>query len=200
MATPKRKVQRSARTARSTKSGTTVVREVSFATLRALLGAPLDGAAVKAALARAGTIFVPKQARGHLVVARDAGFDLLASPRDGKRGAPLAVSSITLYREGIVTPGCPPRSRADYVHRKFADVPLGLAFDSRRALLARMPMPRETWLWGTGAVPVDAPRVSYDEWTLDGLQVQVHYTDGVAAPASSADAAAQRIEVGVWEE
>src|SRR5690606_18716007 len=97
------------------------------------------------------------------------------------------------------TQGCPPRSRADYVHRQFADVPFGLAFDTRRALLARMPAPRETWRWGTGPVSVEAPRVSYDEWILDGIEVQVHYTDSVATPASSADAAAQRIEVSTWE-
>lgn len=196
MATPKRKAPRPARTSKPTVAA---AREVPFPRLRALLGKPLDGAAVKSVLARAGTIFVPTKARGNLIVARDAGFDLLASPSSGKRGASLVVLSITLYREGIATQDCPPRSRADYVHRQFADVPLGLAFDTRRALLARMPAPRETWRWGTGPVSVDAACFSYDEWILDGLQVQAHYTDSVTAPASSADAAAQRIEVSIWE-
>jgi hypothetical protein len=169
--------------------------QVPFARLRALLAKPHDDAAVKAVLARAGTIFVPKQARGQLVVAREAGFDLSLSPRDGKRGAPLLVSSICLYREGIATHGCPPRSRADFVHRQYKDAPFGLGFVARSTILARMPSARETWLWGTGAVAVDAPLVSYDEWLIDGLQLWVHYTDSVRAPASSSDAAVQYIDV-----
>lgn len=194
MPTPKRKAPRPAGTSKATLAA---AREVPFSHLRAVLGEPLDSAAVESVLGRAGTIFVPKNARGHLIVARDAGFDLLASPGSSKRGAPLVVFSITLYGEGIATQGSPSRSRADYVHRQFVDVPLGLAFDTRRALLARMPAPRETWRWGTGPVSVDAPHISYDEWILDGLEVQVHYTDSVTAPASSADAAAQRIEVRI---
>lgn len=195
MPSPKRKTPRPARTSKPTVAA---AREVPFSRLRALLGKPFDGEAVESVLARAGTIVVPKRSRGQLIVARDAGFDLLASRSSNKRGAPLVVYSITLYREGIGTPGYE-RPRADYVHRQFADVPFGLAFDTRRALLARMPRPRETWLWGKGAVRVDAPRVSYDEWILDGLQVQVHYTDSVRAPAASADAEAQRIELCIWE-
>jgi hypothetical protein len=81
------------------------------------------------------------------------------------------------------------------VHREFADVPFGLAFGTRRELLATMPVPRETWLWGTGAVAAGAPFVSYDEWILDGLEVWVHYTDRVRAPAPSADAVVEHIDV-----
>jgi hypothetical protein len=172
-----------------------VARDVTFARLRAALGEPVDGAAVKELLACAGPIFAPEKARGQLLVAREAGFDLLASPRDGKRGAPLLVASFCLYREGMATPGCPARSRADYVHQQFADLPFGLAFAARRELLAQLPAPRETWLWGTGAVAVDAPLISYDDWSLEGLHVQVHYTEGVRQPAPSADARVERIDV-----
>lgn len=169
--------------------------DLRFSRLLALLGRPLDDAAVKAVLGRAGTLFVPTKAQGRLIVARDAGFDLSLQPGGGRRGAPLQVWMVSVYAEGVATFRCPPRSRAEYVHRQFGDVPFGLAFGLRQALLARVPAPRETWLWGQGAVPVDAPLISYDEWTMDGVQVQVHYADSVTSPAAREAAAVRWIDV-----
>ncbi|MBL8920535.1 MAG: hypothetical protein JNJ54_16850 [Myxococcaceae bacterium] len=166
-----------------------------FSPLRKVLGRPLDDGAVKAVLRRAGTLFVPQKAQGRLIVAREAGFDLALQPRGGKRGAPLEVWMVCLYGEGVATARCPARSRAQYVHRQFRDVPFGLAFRLRRELLGHLPAPRETWLWGTGAVPVDAPLISYDEWTVDGVQVQAHYTDSVTTPVASADALVRWVDV-----
>lgn len=150
---------------------------------------------MKAVLGRAGALFVPPKAQGRLIVARDAGFDLSLQPRGGKRGVPLEVWLVSIYGEEVATPRCPPRSRAEYVHRQFSDVPFGLAFRPRRELLFRLPSPRETWLWGTGAVPVDAPHISYDEWTMDGVLVQAHYTESVTTPASSDEAVVRWVEV-----
>ena len=192
MATSKRKPKRPAPAPRGIKS---VSRRVPFTKLRGLLGKPIDDPAAKRVLAAAGTVFVPKIARGQLLVARDAGFDLSLSPRDGKRGAPLLVSSIVLYRDGVATPDCPPRSREDYVHRQYSDPPFALRFVARRELLSKMPTPRETWLWGTGPVAVDAPLVSYDEWSLDGLDVRVSYTISVRSPAAGADDAVEHIHI-----
>lgn len=168
--------------------------DVPFSRLLRLLGRRLDDAAVKAVLDRAGALFIPPKAQGSLIVARDAGFDLVARGGSG-RGAPLQVWMVSLYAEGVATFRCPPRSRAQYVHRQFGDVPFGLAFGPRQPLLAGVPAPRETWLWGTGAVPVDAPLISYDEWTVDRVQVQAHYTDSVTSPAAPEAAVVRWIDV-----
>jgi hypothetical protein len=137
---------------------------VRFTELRALIGLPIDDGKVAAVLARAGAKWQRPDGGQSYAVAKKAGFDLLAErPEDAKRGAPMLVHTIFMYRE------------AHDGHRQFADPPPGLAFTSRAGLLVRMPRPARSWLIGTGEVPADSPEVDHDAWTIDGVTISADY-------------------------
>jgi hypothetical protein len=137
---------------------------VRFNDLRALIGLPVDDARVSAVLARAGAKWGRPDGGQSYAVAKKAGFDLLAErPEDAKRGAPMLVHTVFMFREGHDG------------HRQFAAPPAGLSFCARAELLSTMPAPVHSWLIGDGEVPVDSPEVDHDTWHVDGVAISADY-------------------------
>jgi hypothetical protein len=139
--------------------------DVSFDDLRPLFGLAHDDPTVTAVLERAGKVTWTKPDGGQrYAVAKQAGFDILvARPRDAKRGDPMRVHTMFLYREGCSK------------HKQFAHPPYGLSYRTRAEVLAAMPKPQLTWKIGEGEVAVDTKEVSHDRWIFDGLYVSAAY-------------------------
>lgn len=139
--------------------------DVTFDDLRPLFGLASDDAKVTAVLERAGKVTWTKPDGGQrYAVAKQAGFDILvARPKDAKRGDPMLVHTMFLFREGCSK------------HAQFAHPPYGLSYGTRAEVLAAMPEPERTWRIGAGKVPVDAKEVSHDRWIFDGLYVSADY-------------------------
>jgi hypothetical protein len=138
---------------------------VPFATLRALLGRPVDDAEVTTALAGAGKVKVTSE---H-VIARDGGFDFaLAAPANAKRGTKKRLATLFLYPEG------------GNEHRQFADLPAPFSFTTRADLLAALPSPARTWRADAGDVPASTPddEVTGDTWINDGFEFSACYREG----------------------
>jgi hypothetical protein len=138
---------------------------IPFEDLRPLFGLAQDDPKVTAALARSGKVTWTKPDGGaRYAVAKQAGYDILVErPKNAKRGSPMVVHTIFLYCDGASK------------HLQFAHPPYGLAFSTRKEILASMPKPERSWIIGEGEVPLDSKGVDHDRWKLDGLHVSADY-------------------------
>jgi hypothetical protein len=123
-------------------------KKLSLATLRGLLGKPVDEA--KDALAAAGKV---KFSSDH-VVAKDAGFEIALDRPPGAKKKVL---------------------HTVFIYPAFGEVPKGFAFGTRAELLASLPPPKLTWVIGRGKVDVNSKNVSHDTWIVDGFEVLASY-------------------------
>ena len=136
--------------------------------LRPLFGLAEGDPKIAAALAKAGKVSWTKPDGGQrYAIAKQAGLDILVErPEDAKRGAPMLVHTMFLYR-----------AHDGAKRAQFAAPPYGLAFTTRTEVLRSMGPPVETWLIGKGAVPVTSPAADHDRWEIDGLNVCAEYDE-----------------------
>lgn len=143
-------------------------RDVSFESLKALLGKTIDDPAVAALLAASGRVKREKPfGTVQEVRCKDAGFDLYFYRASSDESAPRRVGAIFLYG-----------TNDNEGHRPFAAPPLGITFVPRAQMLRGCPPPTQTWKIGVGVVDVTYAQPTYDIWDVDGTRVRVCYGPG----------------------
>ncbi|MDH4992098.1 hypothetical protein QEZ48_14860 [Aquamicrobium lusatiense] len=101
------------------------------------------------------------------IVSKDGGFDLLFEDSE-TRGAGnrqnRTLTAIFLFNEGV-----------DGHSRFDGAIPLGFAFEDRRAGLIAKSLPERTWVIGEGRVDVNHFAPDHDSWIMGDLSLSADY-------------------------